>query len=568
MLEKENEKKSLKAYFATQIAMPRLRMSKRESSVSFVDLLGIAATFVGFSGTMGASVRVPDYESGDPRAEYAGLAREKSVPVHSHDESNKAVQKVLTDAEQIDVQGIPGLARAATVLGQIVKRVRAVWNDKANRMICVVDGSGEFGAFENDLETVQKTFKEELGVDVGYFEAGQVVNAGARVRYYSHRDARGVDSEMDADTVGFVAIWTSSRYSEVAQAVYRLRGIGKGQTVELVVARDGQVDGFGLVDELIANEADHEESAESVVAGQLAHAVKRKETAASFERDVTIYDQKLESLEAMRTSEKQQTQTRQQVSVQVRKPNEPTSCFTAGRSILVDAHPTLANGADTIISKDLSALRVSLSPFLTSSSILSAYISYWNDEIRIRRRAFAVVSGDDGLRLVVMALAEVWTRYRYEKDKENKENVPYVAYSHDGLVLRRDPKKFEVPPGMVLFGRYLCDDQLSLLAEYQLLDYLRATYAEKRANLQAVLSCLWGTTFLLEPRALIDADKVGEAMDKVQKMGEQKVVEHIRKEMFGGVRALDEIIRPYVSEMYASSASASASAAFGKRRFV
>ena len=161
----------------------------------------------------------------------------------------------------------------------------------------------------------------------------------------------------------------------------------------------------------------------------------------------------------------------------------------------------------------------------------------------------------------MMALAEVWTRYRYEKDKESGL---YVAYSHDGLVLRGDPKTPEVPPGMVLFGRYLCDDQLSLLAEYQLLDYLRAEYAEKRANLQAVLSCLWGTTFLLEPRALIDAERVGEAMDKVQKKGEQKVVEHIRKEMFGGVRALDAIIRPYVSEMYASSASA----AFGKRRFV
>jgi len=200
-------------------------------------------------------------------------------------------------------------------------------------------------------------------------------------------------------------------------------------------------------------------------------------------------------------------------------------------------------------------LRVSLSPFLTSSG--SGYIN-WKDEIQIRRRAFAVVADHDGLRLVVMALAEVWTRYRYEKDKESGL---YVAYSHDGLVLRGEPK-FEVPPGMVLFGRYLCDDQLSLLAEYQLLDYLRATYAEKRANLQAVLSCLWGTTFLLEPRALIDADKVGEAMDKVQKMGEQKVVEHIRKEMFGGVRALDAIIRPDVSKMYA------ASAAFGKRRFV
>jgi hypothetical protein len=334
-----------------------------------------------------------------------------------------------------------------------------------------------------------------------------------------------------------------TRLSDAAQAVYRLRRLAHGQTVRIVLASEGAAGSLSLVDMLIANEQEHAERAEPVLMQQLAHAEKRKPSSVSFERNVTIYDGRAD---ALRTSEKEQQQTQEKVEVATGNPKQK-GCFAARAD--PTTHATLQNGVRTGISADLAVLRVGLSPFLTYAG--------WVERKETRRRAFAVV-GDQ--RLVVMALAEVWTRYRYEKGRPS-----YVAYSHDGLVLRGDPK-FEVPPGMVLFGRYLCDDQLSLLAEYQLLDYLRAEYAEKRANLQAVLSCLWGTTFLLEPRALIEAERVGEAMDKVQKKGEQKVVEHIRKEMFGGVRALDAIIRPYVSAMYASSASASA--AFGKRRFV
>jgi hypothetical protein len=547
------DEESMSVYFATQIAMPRLRVSEKESSVSFVDLLGIAATFVGFSGTMGTSVRVPDYARDDPRAEYTKLARGGSVPVHSHDESNEAVRKVLAEAKQIDVQDSPSRRRAATVLGHIVDLVRTEWQASPKRMICVVDGSGEFGAFDDDLETVQRTFKEVLDATVGYFKAGKLVKPEARVRYYSHRDARGVDSEMDADTVGFVAIWASSRYSEVAQAVYRLRGIGKGQTAKLVVAREGKDEDFGLVDELTANEEDHVESAETVLVGQLAHARKRKENAESFEREVTMYKTDVAKIQARRTAEKQQTQTRQQVAVQVRKPNQNShACFTA--RLEPAEYPTLANGARTGISKALGALRVSLSPFLTSSD----YIEY-GGSIQIRRRAFAVYD-DDGPRLVVMALAEVWTRYRYEEKGLARQ---YVAYSHDGVVLRGDPNEIAAPPGMVLFGRYLCDDELSLLAEYQLLHYLRRAYGDKRAELHAVLSCLWESTFLLKTRVLLEAENVGKSMDNTAEKGEKNVVADIREKMFGGARALDSTIMPYVSQMYHAP-----SAAFGKRRFV
>ena len=118
------------------------------------------------------------------------------------------------------------------------------------------------------------------------------------------------------------------------------------------------------------------------------------------------------------------------------------------------------------------------------------------------------------------------------------------------------------PPGRILlFGRYLCDGPLSLLEEYELLFYLRETYkttAERRA-LQEVVSCLWGSRFLIRPTHLLH--RLAEGEDPGAGNKGERVLEHIRNEMFGGSDALDEVLRPYV-------AAIAASAAFGKRRFV
>ena len=542
-----------RAYYATQIAMPRLRVSKKETSVSFVDLLGAASVFVGFSGTMGASVRVPAYGEGDPRKKHKVLG---SVPVHSHAESNGAVRNVLAGAEQIDVVGAPGITRSQKVLAAIVANVRALRASAPTQMICVVDGSGEFGAFESDLAEVEKVFADLGGV--GHFdEGGVVVGKEHKIRYYSHRDARGVDSKMDADTIGLVVLSARSRYNDAAQAAYRLRGLAKGQKVVLVVARDGPaMKDFGLVDELLANEQEHAESAEVLLEGQLAHAAKPKVDAGSFERDVTIYAN-LENVEVLQTSEKQQQHTQEQTRVTVRE-GSSERCFQA--DVKPWEFPTLANGASTKISVELEVLRVSLSPFLTYRQ--------WIQRNETRRRAFAVYNDAAGPRLVVMALAEVWTRYA-------SGVTEYVAYSHDGVRLRGAlDAALDAPEGMMLLGRYLCDDQLSLLAEYQLLSYLREEYAEdaqKRAALKKVVACLWNTAFLRQPTKLLHRLKDGDDLGKGKT--EAQVLAHIRDDMFGGSNALDAVLEPYVASMYAKAAKAAnaanaANASFGKRRFV
>jgi hypothetical protein len=346
---------------------------------------------------------------------------------------------------------------------------------------------------------------------------------------------------MDEDTIGLVVLSARSRYNDAAQAAYRLRGLAKRQKVVLVVARDGPPDEtFGLVNELIANEQEHAESAETVLLGQLVHAAKPKRDAKSFVRPVTIYDDR-ENVDVLRTSEKQQQHTQEQTAVTVRS-GTTSDCFHT--RLIPGSLPTLANSAKTKISGDLDALRVGISPFLTYGA--------WTARPETRRRAFAVYNDNGGARIVVMALAEVWTRHVHGESE-------YAAYSHDGLLLRG---RAEAPPdGLVLFGRYLCDDQLSLLDEYQLLSYLRGAY-EERGALKNVVSCLWDTAFLRQPTKLLHRLAGGTDLGKGKTKGE--VLAHIRKDMFGGSSALDAVLEPYVSSMYAKTAPA----AFGKRRFV
>ena len=524
-------------YYATQIAMPRLRVSKKESSVSFVDLLGIAATFVGFSGTMGASVRVPEYDAGDKRSKYMRLARECVVPVHSDQKSDEAVRKFIGERPAEEIRGAPSKERAQKVLGWIKKEVAKL---SSTQSVCIVDGSGEFGSFDDDLAAVQEAFNDFGGV--GHFdERGQLVGKDRRVRYYSHRDARGVDSEMPDTAIGFVVLAVRTRLSDAAQAVYRLRGLEKGQTVRIVLASEGSVldwnQEFTLVDMLLANEQEHAESAERVLRKQLEHAKKPKESAHSFEREVTIYS---EDAEALRTSEKQQQQTQEKVAVATRESTR-LGCFAAKHA--PTAHATLQNGAKTEISDSLAALRVGLSPFLTYTG--------WTERKETRRRAFAVVHENGARRLVVMALAEVWTRSK-------GDTTPYDAYASDGRKLRGESSH---PGRILLLGRYLCDDPLSLLEEYELLFYLRDTYktAEEREALKNVVSCLWGSRFLIRPTQLLHC--LAEGKDPGAGKNAGQVLKSIRDDMFNGAGLLDEVLMPYVNAI-------AASAAFGKRRFV
>ena len=73
---------SVARYFATELALPQLRVSRRESVVSFTDVLGFATRLAAFSGTMGSAIVVPDYfDPDDARWEATREYSKRPVPL-------------------------------------------------------------------------------------------------------------------------------------------------------------------------------------------------------------------------------------------------------------------------------------------------------------------------------------------------------------------------------------------------------------------------------------------------------------------------------------------------------
>ena len=619
-------------YYATQIAMPRLRVSKTETSVAFVDVLGCGSRFVGFSGTMGTSVPVPEYANGDPRARYtrptSGL-----VSVHSDAANNKEAQGHIERAEVTFVRGLRDKERSERILAAIVARIHKIRSlDRAETPIFIVDGSGEFGAFDDHLESVRGAVAGLGGAaGLGHFdEEGVLVGKEHLVRYYSHRDSRGVDSTMGNTAWGLIALSWRTRLSAGVQAAYRLRGLKDGQQLHLFVAADhddsaesrDRTDGRIVLDMLMANEQAYTDAAARHLVGQLAHASKPKVDSRSFEREVTSYARQsrqsrqsrqdssdsrdprgsrdsrdsggpLVLVQKQKTQERTQERTRHEVAPGCYQMREDPSQYK-----------TLDNEAPTPLRPSLRELGVSISPFLAGYPL----------EPTTRRRAFAIVASSSGssgsspkpARLAIMSIAEVWTRQR-------SDTSAYVAYTHDGHVLRargprgtrgtrgtRGPKPKETAGaaaevvavaaehdggpapqtqrGLVLFGRYLCDGPLSVLEEHELLRHLR-TYASetKKRALRSVVSCLVRSGFLLRPRALLHRLADNDADSDVFPTTEDEVLAHIRNEMLGGNAFLDGALRPYaraiseiagsaISESAIAGSAISASPAFGRRR--
>jgi hypothetical protein len=201
--------------YLTQIAMKHVKMSTTEISVSFLDLLGCASTLVGFSGTMGTQITAPNFGHQDPRSIYT----DADVDVINEDESNQFVDRIISQTSQqngtcIFIQEMePGVARARAVINEIQSATYKHGNE-----VCIVDGSGEFGAFENDIEELKEKWS-----NIEYFKSdGTVDYTNSRedqrtVRYYSHRNSRGTDSELGVNAVGYTIMsYDSSPRSDIA----------------------------------------------------------------------------------------------------------------------------------------------------------------------------------------------------------------------------------------------------------------------------------------------------------------------------------------------------------------
>lgn len=516
-------------YYATQFGLPSLSVSKTETAVSFVDLFGAASRFVGFSGTMGTVIKIPEYETGprfwlDKHGYQAG-----GIPVIADKESNVLVKRIIDESAIINVPGqAPGLNRAREVIEKIYEDMKS---KKFPARVCIIDGSGEFGAFENDLDALGEKFgyeKLEYFDDNGDVVHSKTGTAGlGYVRYYSHRNSRGVDSKMDNGTVGYCAVSKKkTTLSEGAQAMYRLRKLATGMhTVTFVVTYDEgeeliprqkekRNEGNSLYHYLKANDDAHGASAAGVQAIQIEHAKKQKntikgESCHGFDRPVEYKN--VEQGGEGRSAQKQQVETKVQLiekqqTKEAKKAPSELQCFE--RTHEAPSIDVMNTGSETDISEKLAKIDVGISYMMTTQG--KSYNA---------RRAFAV----SGSRLVVMTLVEVWAKYR--PDAQDDANS-FSYYTHDGIHIRGPGKLGPVDnhdAPLILLGRYLCDDELGIRDEIRLVGFLERTYnGGREKDLLDVMKCLYESKFITESGPTIKSPHVQEDRKSHKLLGNLK----------------------------------------------
>ena len=511
VLGKDLNQELAQRYYLTEYALHSVQMSKSEIAVSFVDLLGTSRRFVGFSGTMGTSIEAPTFDKLDGNRKWCS---EKKAGVTADDKSNDLVKHIIQNAKCLVVgPADPGVKRATAVIRKIQESMQTAEYDRLH--VVIVDGSGEFGAFEDDLGEIKKT----LGRNVEYFGNDGVLvrdetEEGQRIaRYYSHRNSRGVDSVMPVDTVGYTVMSEKkSRYSDISQAVFRLRALkreGPSQRVVLVVVKDsasshdGEYNGSSVLNLLVTNEQNYGKSAAITKEKQKEHARKVKHNEKDFKRAVVYTKVEPDDAAPTGTAQKQQThvseaQKQQERETQVSQERtitrgEHEACYERLKGqAREDKSLTLANHfTQTTLEElkdNLAAINIGLSPMIMIKELTKGVTEI--------RRAFAVNESE----VVVLTVVEAWAKYAQSEGA-------YSYYTYDGALITSSmkiDKMCTINPGLILFGRFLCDDALSIDEEAVLLAYLAEKYrGDYTRALTAVIKCLRDSKFLSYPHVML-----------------------------------------------------------------
>jgi hypothetical protein len=488
----------MKRFYLMQMALKHIKMSTEEIAVSFVDLLGMAGTLVGFSGTMGTSIEAPRFEQGDERERFS----ENKVPVIDDKASNDRVRSLISNAKFIFVHGEQGTKRAEGVIAKIAEDVNG-----DDRDVCIVDGSGEFGVFQDDVAELQKTWR-----NIEYFDAATGMRKRKKqtrtVLYYSHRNSRGTDSEMSESTIGRTIVsWDTSRESDVAQAIYRLRKLDKGQKVALVVVSKSELGdknktGEAVLGRLGQNERAYAASAADTKAVQMGHASSKKRGKQDFKRKVVYTDVASVGAQKHQEQQAQNLVLVQNVEMQTTglERREQLECYEKTKDSGYDKRELslLGGRIKTEISSNLKKTNIALSPMITDRSL--------GDPKKAMRRAFAlskwgVLQNVPRITVTVITIVEAWATYKRQSAER------YAYYTHDGKFIHgnRELQKDQDTKGAVLLGRYLCDDGLSISDEIGLLVYLEKIYrtADEMDGLRKVLECLHESKFIEPGRSLL-----------------------------------------------------------------
>jgi hypothetical protein len=492
---------------ATLVALRQVVCFDTETVTSFVDVLGIADAFAAFSGTMAFDLPVPNVPHGDPRKGFMppAVGGDAVLLVTPDDRGNKLVEVNIKRAACGTIRGAHTSDRAERVIafleGLCLPRPNSGEAESPQRQMVIVDASGEFGVIAPPAFLTGAR---------GFDEAGKLAPkrpGGVDVVYYDHKHSRGTDATLDSDARGYVIVdWATSTLTEVAQAMYRLRGIDYGaQTITFVVcgleSKERKVTGSELYAQLKLNEE---------LRAKRAHArseIHRKRAVGYWEgteRSAAWFSNKIEHPEIAEqgTEHREQTQTQAQEQHQS-KIDECIHMKRAYGSRGIDPLTLYEESEDgpmhaSHLLPSLRKARVRVSPLLT----------FYDKEHADLERAFVVLRHDGTTTVLLCTLVELWAR---SVSTRRSQRSDYAAYTAHGFLVRTT--QGVASEGDVLFGRFLCGDFLAHDEQVSLFEYMKSRYSDEttRLEISKVLACLVSSRITPAPtgllRLLIDQPK-------------------------------------------------------------
>ena len=461
---------------AVLVALPQVRYYAKEKVVSFVDTLGIAKTFAAFSGTMAFDLLVPQVPDPDPRKPF--MPEGLKLHFTPDNEGNKLVESIIRGNEAgespIPAAGVefvsgPHTAGRAKSVIDVLQKAHVVHGHK----LVVVDASGEFGLL-GPSEFLQRA--RVFGED------GKLGKEGPFV-YYDHRHSRGTDAVLDEGAVGYVVVdWETTTRTVAAQAMYRLRQLydgkdeSKKQSVVFVVCgTDTSPSAADLYGRLVLNEEQRASRLKTRADVQVERAKKAKHRSDDFVFDIDAGDvaaeqEQEQQQEVQRVVQQQQAQFNECVHVK----QEPLSLDPF---VLYDDQSEQGKLLSSSRLHDkLRELSVHLSPL-----VITNFTN--NVAHRVLERAFVVMTSNGGATVVLCMQIETLVAYEAHKARRGEVSV----YSASGVLLRGN----QAEKGLVLFGRYLCGDEIPEGEQIELLEFLKLRYGHALSDtLKEVMECL------------------------------------------------------------------------------
>ncbi len=262
-------------------------------------------------------------------------------------------------------------------------------------------------------------------------------------------------------------------------------------TIELVVAHTDpavkRINGGQALARLQVNEVAYVKAAQKLKGRQAEHAVKPKSSRESFTRNVEYTALDVDGAAARHTA-KAQKETHQEAESVAQQINtaQVMRCYESKDSDARDGAGPDECAVPSEIAAHLRGIGVAVSEILSRPAFRLGHPA------ALVRRAFRVSHG----RLVaVMSLAEAWAPHAT------------LVYTHDAHRIdeREARAEGDESTGVLLFGRYMCDDRLSVAEEIALVRYLAATYSSKEEDkdLRACMLCLRKARFLTSPTMLV-----------------------------------------------------------------